>query len=529
MKLLRLSLASALLLTSALLQAGDAGATLYTVDSQLKPKAAVSAAKIDGFIRYKKADSPLIGLGQAWVDAGNKYDVNAVYLFSHAILESGWGTSQIATDKKNIYGYGAYDRDPYGYAMAFNSFQECIDYVTGKINANYLTPGGAYYNGATLRGMNVRYATDPNWGSKIAGIMNLFADPIGAYPAAVPPSGFPGIASSDAVAVYNYGSGTSAIWNFRTVSGRQGLTLAPYVAWLSGPQGLDPVFVKFVTGDFNGDGVTDLIGLYDYGGQVAAFWLWKGKSNGALENPVKVFYMPSWEVSQTKLVSGDFDGDGKNEVMAFYSYGGTKVGVYLFKMNASGVFDNPRQIFYSPYWDWGRTTLLSMKAGSRADVVAAYNYGGTEMGLWQFGLDANGNLIYPQRVFYSPYWDYSRSTFLAGDVNGDGYGDIVAVYNYGGTSTGVFTFYRTDATGASYSYPRMAFHSPYWAYARSSFLAGDFNRDGASDLLAFYDYGGGRTAAWLFGADGSSLRYPSMIYETPFWDNARTTWLKSSN
>ena len=31
-------------------------------------------------------------------------------------------------------------------------------------------PGGAYYHGPTLRGMNVDYASDPFWASKIAAI-----------------------------------------------------------------------------------------------------------------------------------------------------------------------------------------------------------------------------------------------------------------------------------------------------------------------------------------------------------------------
>ncbi len=42
-----------------------------------------------------------------------KYNINGIFLASIAIHESGWGTSQIANDKNNLFGYGSYDATPY--------------------------------------------------------------------------------------------------------------------------------------------------------------------------------------------------------------------------------------------------------------------------------------------------------------------------------------------------------------------------------------------------------------------------------
>ena len=50
--------------------------------------------------------------------------------------------------------------------MSFSSFSACILWVANVVKINYLTPGGAYYHGPTLRGMNVDYASDPNWAVK---------------------------------------------------------------------------------------------------------------------------------------------------------------------------------------------------------------------------------------------------------------------------------------------------------------------------------------------------------------------------
>ncbi|WP_416145306.1 S-layer homology domain-containing protein [Planococcus koreensis] len=119
--------------------------------------------------------SPLAGTGKFFKEMESTYKVNALYLMAHAIHESGWGTSKIAQDKFNLYGYGAVDADPYNGAYSYATFRESIEYAAQKINANYHTVTASYYNGSVLGhkgvGMNVRYASDPFWGEKIAGHM----------------------------------------------------------------------------------------------------------------------------------------------------------------------------------------------------------------------------------------------------------------------------------------------------------------------------------------------------------------------
>lgn len=155
----------------------------YTVNSNLRHNPGVTASQLDGFIRGVYPSSPLVGLGQTWISAGAKYNIDPVYLMSHAILESGWGYSWISENKFNLYGWGAYDRDPEGMATPYGSFEAGIDYVASNINSMYLTPGGDYYTpfGPTLRGMNVHYATSKTWADSIAEIMNEFATGIPGY------------------------------------------------------------------------------------------------------------------------------------------------------------------------------------------------------------------------------------------------------------------------------------------------------------------------------------------------------------
>ena len=50
----------------------------------------------------------------------NQYQINGIFVASIAIHESAWGTSKIARDKKNLFGYGAYDSNPYNGAYQFS-------------------------------------------------------------------------------------------------------------------------------------------------------------------------------------------------------------------------------------------------------------------------------------------------------------------------------------------------------------------------------------------------------------------------
>jgi hypothetical protein len=66
----------------------------------------------------------------------------------------------------------------------------------------------------------------------------------------------------------------------------------PALAWDSGPGNWDLNAVKFASGDFNGDGKSDLTGLYNYGPGSARFWTFAGGT----ANPVESWFTPSgWE------------------------------------------------------------------------------------------------------------------------------------------------------------------------------------------------------------------------------------------
>ena len=107
-----------------------------------------------------------------------QYNINGIFVASVGIHESAWGTSKIAKNKYNLFGYGAYDSNPYNGAYTFESYSESIDLVARVFVKYYLNPkgtsiydnqkaSGKYYSGNTLSAVNKKYATDKKWSSSV--------------------------------------------------------------------------------------------------------------------------------------------------------------------------------------------------------------------------------------------------------------------------------------------------------------------------------------------------------------------------
>ncbi len=107
-----------------------------------------------------------------------QYQINGIFVAAVGIHESGWGTSAIAHQKKNLFGYGAVDRNPYGGAYSFGAYEEGIDLVARVFVKYYLNPpntaiydgsmaSGKFYSGSNLRAVNARYASDKNWANAV--------------------------------------------------------------------------------------------------------------------------------------------------------------------------------------------------------------------------------------------------------------------------------------------------------------------------------------------------------------------------
>ena len=136
----------------------------YNVSTEMDVRMPSNATVED--LEKMLAGTKLSGLGQAFVDAEKTYGVNALYMMGLAAEESGYGTSNYAVKRNNLYGWGAVDSNP-DLAKHFETKYSATQFVAFKLKQNYLTEGGAYHEGFTARSIDVHYCTDKQHADKI--------------------------------------------------------------------------------------------------------------------------------------------------------------------------------------------------------------------------------------------------------------------------------------------------------------------------------------------------------------------------
>lgn len=298
-------------------------------------------------------------------------------------------------------------------------------------------------------------------------------------------------------------------------------------------------------GDVNGDGYGDVVVgalLYDSGEvDEGRAYLYLGSASGLSPNPI-------WTAESNQAgaqfgfsvsTAGDVNGDGFGDVVvgaAFYDNGEVdEGGAFLYLGSAIGLAATPS---WSTEANQSAARLGSCVANAGdvngdgyADViVGAYlfdNGQANEGRVWVFLGSASGLLSAPAWTFESDQ-DGARLGYTvatAGDVNGDGFADILvesAEYSSSGYNQNgrVFVFLGSN-TGLSSSPGRILEGENSGAYFGLGLsTAGDVNGDGFSDVIAGapFDSNGqsGEGRAYVFfgaASDTSTL---------PAWTTAST-------
>ncbi|WP_146063594.1 FG-GAP-like repeat-containing protein [Streptomyces sp. SM11] len=305
----------------------------------------------------------------------------------------------------------------------------------------------------------------------------------------------------------------------------------PKKVW-STPGGFTWSKSKLTSGDYTGDGKDDLAVLYDTGksdtGNITSLYTFPSNGTG-FGNPRKTWTTPggfTWSAS--KVTSGDYNGDGKDDVAVFYNGGTSADGkqissLYTFPSNGTG-FGNPRKTWTTPggfTWSASKVTSGDYNGDGKDDVAVLYNGGTSADGkqissLYTFtsnGTDFNN----PRKTWTTPGgFTWSASKVTSGDYNGDGKDDIGVLYNRGTTEAGVhrsalFTF---SSTGTDFASPREVWTSTgSFSWAASQPVSGDFNNDGKADVGVLYRAGtsadGWRIdSLFSFTSTGTGVRAP---------------------
>jgi hypothetical protein len=190
-----------------------------------------------------------------------------------------------------------------------------------------------------------------------------------------------------------------------------------------------------VSGDFNGDGKIDLLGIAPGGGsEDAKLYFYKGSGNGTFA--VATAGLDLGVVAAANAVAGDFNGDGKLDlVVAYDTYykGSGDMGLVFVPGNGDGTFGKP--VSFSPIADtdipWGGALLAgSLRNNKKLDLI------------WNDAIYlGNGDGTFNQQplgITGAAQVDFVPEILALADLNGDGVLDLVvggAIYAGKGDGT----------------------------------------------------------------------------------------------
>lgn len=138
----------------------------------LRSKSNIAGADLDAYLKAQGyTNSVYAGLGDVFIENGNKYGVNPLIIYSMANLESAFGTSRLARDRFNLFGWNAVDSNP-GNATAYEGVSEVVEKHMAHNLRGYTSLNDWRFFGYSVgdkgSGFNTMYASDPYWGMKIA-------------------------------------------------------------------------------------------------------------------------------------------------------------------------------------------------------------------------------------------------------------------------------------------------------------------------------------------------------------------------
>jgi hypothetical protein len=272
--------------------------------------------------------------------------------------------------------------------------------------------------------------------------------------------------------------------------------------------------------DVNGDGYADVaLGRPFADTSTGRVYVYLGGASGPSSAPSTTLLGPdgySAEFGQSVASAGDVNGDGYADLVVGAPEVGLQVGrAHVYLGGPAGLATTPATTFESlagnfANFGWSVASAGDVNGDGYADVLVGASAASRGTGRVDVYLgSATGVATAPATTLTGPDGigsEFGWLTASAGDVNGDGYGDVL-LGGYGSGGGGHAYVYLGGAAGLA-STPATALAGRagpfgYFGYAAAS--PADFNGDGYADVLVS-EYGAdtntGSAYAFLGGATG---------------------------
>ncbi|MFE4305694.1 FG-GAP-like repeat-containing protein [Streptomyces sp. NPDC056891] len=224
-------------------------------------------------------------------------------------------------------------------------------------------------------------------------------------------------------------------------------------------------------GDMTGDRIADLVSIWDEG----SLHVYTGSAQGLTGQQTKQFGDLSWRDSK-QLVKGDFTNDGIADVLTVWPDG----TLHMYKGDGKGNIGGPSPALYGgDTWDTVKQmTVGDFDGDGRTDILAVWDTGTLNL----YRGDGKGNIAKSTPAAMGgvtgSIWG-TITQFVGGDFDRDGIADLMAVW-----SDGTLHFYKSKGDG-NFNGHLGAWGKATWSTVR--LMAGDdYNADGAADLMAVW-------------------------------------------
>ena len=229
-------------------------------------------------------------------------------------------------------------------------------------------------------------------------------------------------------------------------------------------------------GDFNGDGMTDLLASANNNANWHTYVRF-AQGDGTFGTPVYAHAgTVNWNAYNIEL--GDFNGDGMTDLLASVNNNGSW-HTYVRFAQGDGTFGTPVYAHAGTVnWNAYNIELGDFNGDGMTDLLASVNNNGSWHTYVRF---AQGDGTFGTPVYaHAGTVNWNAYNIELGDFNGDGMTDLLASVNNNGSWHTYVRFAQGDGT----------FGTPVYAHAGTvnwnayNIELGDFNGDGMTDLLA---------------------------------------------